>query len=178
MKGQLRVLHVEDDPLDAELIASVFEEGDYDFAWTRVETEAAYESALDSMPDAVIADYTLPQFSGLRALEILKLARPEVPFILVSGTIGEERAAEAIRLGAHDCLLKDRLGRLPSAVKKAVDDAQERVATRRAKAEIEAGLRHAQVMAKLGHVITGPGGAFETWSETLPQLIGVTPAGM
>src|ERR1700741_333306 len=98
MKQRLRVLHVEDNPLDAELIARAFEGADYDVAWTRVETEAAYESGLDSWPDASIADYPLPQFSGLRALEILKQTRPDVPFILVSGTIGEERAAEVIRL--------------------------------------------------------------------------------
>src|SRR3989442_4529751 len=178
MTKQLRVLHVEDDPLDAELIACTFEEADYDVAWTRVETEAEYRRALESLPHAVIADYRLPQFCGLRALEILKQARPDIPFILVSGTIGEERAAEVIRLGAHDYVLKDRLTRLPSAVSRAVDDAQERAAIERAKEEIEAGLRHAQVMARLGHVITGPDGAFENWSETLPQLIGVMPADM
>jgi CheY-like chemotaxis protein len=87
MKREMLVLHVEDDPLDAELIARAFEGADYNVAWTRVETEAAYVSALDSLPHAVIADYTLPQFSGLRALEILTRAQPDVPFILVSGTL-------------------------------------------------------------------------------------------
>lgn len=154
-------------------MARAFEEAGYDVAWTRVETEADYRSALESPPQAVIADYTLPQFSGLRALEILRQAKPEVPFILVSGTIGDEKAAEAIRLGADDYLLKDRLGRLPSALEKAVNDAEERAAHKRAKAEIEVGLRRAQVVAKLAHVITAPDGAFESWSETLPLLAGV-----
>jgi len=121
----------------------------------------------------VIADYSLPQFNALRALEILKQARPEIPFILVTGTIGEEKAAEAIRLGADDYMLKDRLARLPLAVEKAVREAEERAAHKRATAEVEAGLRRAQAMAKLAHVVTGPGGAFESWSETLPQLAGV-----
>ena len=154
-------------------MARAFEKAGYDIAWTRVETEAEYESALASLPQVVISDYTLPQFSALRALEILKRARPEIPFILVTGTIGEEKAAEAIRLGADDYMLKDRLARLPSAVEKAVRDAEQRAAHKRATAEIEAGLRRAQVMAKLAHVVTGPGGAFESWSETLPPLAGV-----
>jgi diguanylate cyclase (GGDEF)-like protein len=167
------VLHVEDVPFDAELMANAFERAGRDVAWTRVETEAEYVSALESAPHVVIADYSLPQFSALRALEILKQARPEIPFILVSGTIGEEKAAEAMRLGADDYLLKDRLGRLPAAVEKAVHEAQDRAAHSKAKAEFEAGLRRAQAMAQLAHVITGPDGAFETWSETLPQLAGV-----
>jgi len=161
------VLHVEDNPLDAALIARVFEEAGYEVAWTRVDTQVAYESALRSPPDVVIADYQLPQFSGLGALEVLKRAGLDLPFVLVSGTVGEEKAAEAIRLGADDYLLKDRLGRLPAAVEKAV----ERAAHKRAKGEVEAGLRRAQSMAKLAHVITAPDGAFESWSETLPQLL-------
>jgi DNA-binding NarL/FixJ family response regulator len=88
----------------------------------------------------LIADYSLPQFSALRALEIVKRAKPEVSFSLVTGTIGEEKAAEAIRLGAADYLLRDRLGRLPSAVEEVVRDAEQRAAHKRAIAEIEAGL--------------------------------------
>src|SRR5207245_3726263 len=152
---------------------------------TRDYTHSEYQSSRASLPQVVIADYTLPQFSALRALDILRRARPEIPFILVTGTIGEEKAAEAIRLGADDYMLKDRLARLPSAVEKAVRGAEERAANKKATAEIEAGLRRAQVMAKLAHVVTGPGGAFERWSETLPPLAGMeadrlphaTPAG-
>jgi diguanylate cyclase (GGDEF)-like protein len=178
VKTQLRVLHVEDNPLDAQLMVRAFQTSGYEVAWTRVETQADYEAALEALPQVVIADYQLPQFSGLRALELLKRRSPDVPFILVTGTIGEEKAAEAIRLGANDYLLKDRLARLPSAVQKAVDDAQERAAHKRARAEIEAGLRRAQAMAKLAHVITGADGAFESWSETLPDLLGVDAASL
>jgi len=178
LKRRLRILHVEDNPLDAQLIARAFEQAGYDVAWTRVETEAEYQAALASLPQVVISDYTLPQFSALRALEILRRARPEIPFILVTGTIGEEKAAEAIRLGADDYMLKDRLARLPLAVEKAVRGAEQRAAQKRGTAEIEAGLRRAQLMAKLGHVITGPDGSFESWSDTLPALIGMQPASM
>jgi diguanylate cyclase (GGDEF)-like protein len=173
VKKQLRVLHVEDLSFDAQLMEGALRQAGHDVAWARVETEAEYLSALESAPDVVIADYTLPRFSGLRALQILKLARPEVPFILVSGTIGEEKAAEAMRLGADDYLLKDRLRRLPAAVERAVREAQDRAAHKKARAEFEAGLRRAQAMAQLAHVITGPDGVFETWSETLPLLAGV-----
>jgi diguanylate cyclase (GGDEF)-like protein/PAS domain S-box-containing protein len=145
----LRVLHVEDNPLDAELIARAFKEAGYDVAWTRVETEAEYQSALASPPQVVISDYTLPQFSALRALEILKRARPEIPFILVTGTIGEEKATEAVRLGADDYMLKDRLSRLPSAVEKAVRDAEERAAHR-----ATAGLNTAIIRASLDALVT------------------------
>src|SRR2546423_4697239 len=160
MEKPLRVLHVEDNAVDADLMARVFKDAGRDVAWTRVETEAGYLAALDAAPDIVISDYSLPQFSGLRALELLRARSRELPFILVSGTIGEERAAQIIRLGADDYLLKDRLARLPGAVAKVVAEAQERVASRREKAEMEAGLRRAQVMAKLAHVITGADGAF------------------
>jgi diguanylate cyclase (GGDEF)-like protein/PAS domain S-box-containing protein len=174
-KKRLRVLHVEDNPVDADLVARVFKEAGYGVAWTRVDTEAGYLAALDAAPDVVISDYSLPQFSGTRALELLRARSRELPFILVSGTIGEERAAQIMRLGADDYLLKDRLARLPAAVERIVADAVERVETRRAKAEVDAGLRRAQVMAKLAHIVTGAAGAFESWSETLPQLAGVEP---
>jgi diguanylate cyclase (GGDEF)-like protein/PAS domain S-box-containing protein len=172
-KGQLRVLHVEVNALDAKRMARALEEAGYGVAWTRVETEAEYESMLDSSPQVVIADYTLPHFTGLRALELLKQRHPDVPFILVSGPIGEEKAVEVMRLGADDYLLKDQLGRLPSAVERALDETDGRAARKRAKAEIEAGFRRAQLVAKLAHVVTGPDGVFESWSETLPQLAGL-----
>jgi diguanylate cyclase (GGDEF)-like protein/PAS domain S-box-containing protein len=178
VKKQLRVLHVEDNDLDADLLARAFRESGRDVAWTRVETEADYLAALDAAPDIVVSDYALPRFSGLRALELLRARSRDVPFILVSGTIGEERAAQIIRLGADDYLLKDRLARLPGAVEKAVADAQERVAGRKARREMEAGLRRAQVMAKLAHVITDADGEFESWSETLLVLAGVDAGGL
>ena len=118
-------------------MARVFTAAGYEIEWTRVETEGQYQSALATLPQIVIADYKLPQFSGLRALEILKQARLEVPLILVSGTVGEEKAVEAIRLGADDYLLKDRLGRLPAAVERAV----EHVAQKKARAAAEERIR-------------------------------------
>jgi diguanylate cyclase (GGDEF)-like protein len=176
MTGTLRILILEDDPGDADLAMLVFRQAGRDVAWTHVDNEADYLAALDAAPDIVISDYSLPRFSGPRALELLRARSRDVPFILVSGTIGEEKAVQIMRLGATDYLLKDRLARLPAAVEKAVAEARERVAGRRTRREMEAGLRRAQAMARLAHIITGPDGEFETWSETLPGLIGLDEA--
>ena len=108
------------------------EKSGYHLAWTRVETEADYQSALETAPDIILADYQLPQFSGLRALALLKQRKLDIPLILVSGTIGEENAAEVMRLGADDYMLKGRLQRLGPAVGRAVQEAQERWARRSA----------------------------------------------
>src|SRR5438309_3810692 len=286
-------------------MARALRKAGYDVASTRVAREADFIRALEPAPDVVLADYRLPGFSGLRALELLKRRHPEIPLIIVSGTIGEEKAVETIRLGADDYVWKDRLGRLPTAVRNAVLAARERAARRQAQSELdalgerlksvvtalpdvvwsiavpsrevryispaartvfgreprefyenrdawialvhpedrsrvtaalempvareyqseyrivkpsgevrsiqargrfvtdpsgktaradgisrdvtelvrltealrerEAGLRHAQVMARLAHVVTGSDGTFERWSETLPQLAGVAP---
>jgi diguanylate cyclase (GGDEF)-like protein/PAS domain S-box-containing protein len=167
---RLRILLVEDNPLDAELMERTFREARIEATVTRVESETAYVAELEALPHIVISDYQLPQFSGPRALELLRARYPDLPFILVSGTIGEDRAVEIVRLGADDYLLKDRLARLPGAAEKAVAAAEERAAQRAARADVEAGLRRAQAMAKLAHIITGPEGEFESWSESLPQL--------
>jgi diguanylate cyclase (GGDEF)-like protein len=176
LASALRILLVEDNPADAELLMRAFRDAGRDAEWTRVETEADYLAALAAAPDVVISDYSLPHFSGVRAIELLRARSRELPFVLVTGTIGEEKAAHIMRLGADDYLLKDRLARLPAAVEKAVAEARERIASRRARREMEAGLRRAQIMAKLAHVITGADGAFESWSETLPELAGVDAA--
>ena len=136
MNRRLRILHLEDDPHDAELVARTLAASGLAAECSRVATEAAFLSALESSPDVVIADYSLPQFDALRGLRLLKRRLPDVPFILVTGTIGEEKATEALRLGADDYLLKDRLGRLPSAVENAVRLAEQRIAHRQAEASI------------------------------------------
>jgi diguanylate cyclase (GGDEF)-like protein/PAS domain S-box-containing protein len=185
MPNVLHVLILEDNPADAELMVLALQACGNPVRTSRVETEADYRAALNTLPDVILADYTLPQFGALAALEALRQTGRDIPFIVVSGSIGEERAAELMRLGADDYLLKDRLARLPGAVRKAVRESKGRSARRAAEAELaalhealrerEAGLHRAQLMAKLAHVITGGDGAFERWSQTLPQLAGVDP---
>ncbi len=128
----LNVLILEDSESDAELTILELQRGGYDFEWKRVEDEAAYIAALANVPDIILADYSLPQFDALKALEILKEKGLDVPFLIVSGSIGEDIAVAAMKRGATDYLIKDRLGRLPQAVSQALAQRQLRDAKREA----------------------------------------------
>ncbi len=129
----LRILDLEDDPLDTELLQANLMAGGISCEMVRVQTRADFEAALVNGDfDLVLSDYSLPSFDGLSALKLAKEIRPEVPFILVSGAIGEERAIEALKSGATDYVLKQRLERLVPAVRRAVREAEERNERRRA----------------------------------------------
>src|SRR5262249_26142507 len=117
----LQLLIVEDSVADALLLVQELQRAGFDPKWKRVETEAEYLAGLAEQPDVILADYLLPQFSGLRAVELLRKRRLEIPFVLVSGAIGEDRAVETMRRGATDYLLKDRIGRLGGAVESALE---------------------------------------------------------
>jgi len=108
----LKVLLAEDNPADAELVLRELRHAGFEPDWRQVDTEEAYLKGLQGGIDVVISDYEMPQFGGLRALELLKQSGLDIPFIIVSGTIGEETAVAAMKLGAVDYLLKDRLVRL------------------------------------------------------------------
>ena len=133
----LRILHLEDNAPDAELLRAVLERQGVDCAIRRVETREAFEAALEREQfDLIISDYTLPSFDGLSALRIAGQKRPELPFVFVSGTIGEEAAVESLRRGATDYVLKDRLSRLAASVKRAVEQAQARAERRQGEEKI------------------------------------------
>src|SRR5579864_2154460 len=101
MKSPLRILYLEDDPNDAELVQETLAADGVSCELTRVETEPAFVAALQKGGvDLVLADYTLPSFDGLSALRIVQKHWPEVPLIFVSGTLGEELAIEALKRGA------------------------------------------------------------------------------
>jgi PAS domain S-box-containing protein len=135
MDGQtmqtLKALLVEDDVDDAELLVRKIKEAGYILEWTRVETEGDFLASLRTPPDIIFSDYSIPRFGGLRALEVLRSTGLDVPLILVSGTVGEEVAVEAMRYGATDYLLKDRTVRLATAVKRALSDTLMRAEQRR-----------------------------------------------
>jgi glycogen phosphorylase len=116
----LRVLIVEDSPEDAELMLRELRRGSFDPAWQRVDTETVYLDLLSQSPEIILADYALPQFSAPRALELLQQQGMDIPFIVVSGTIGDEAAAAIMKQGASDYVLKDRLSRLTPAVLRAL----------------------------------------------------------
>ena len=122
----LKVLVVEDSALDCELVVQELWNAGFAPDWQRVETEAAFLDGLQAAPDLVLSDFQMPRFNGLRALELLKERGRDIPFILVSGTIGEDTAVEAMRQGAADYLLKDRLARLGAAVTRALGEARSR----------------------------------------------------
>jgi len=117
----LAVLVADDNAIDAELIVRELRRAGYESAWHRVQTEAEFLSRLHDGLDLVISDFSMPQFAGLRALELVQRSGFDVPFILVSGTIGEDLAVTAMKQGASDYLLKDRLARLGPAVAVALD---------------------------------------------------------
>ncbi|MEO8010419.1 MAG: response regulator, partial [Dokdonella sp.] len=134
---ELRVLVVEDDALDAELVASELESDGLSFESRVVDDEGGYREALATFkPHIVISDVSMPGFSGYRALEILREKSPSTPFLFVSGTIGEETAIEALKRGATDYVLKGRLARLSSAVRRALRESEESQARERAETEL------------------------------------------
>ncbi len=119
----LRVLLVEDSPDDAALIARELKRQNVPVQWERVEDPAGLAQALGSgVWDAVLSDFNLPGFNGLDALRMVRGRHPGLPFILVSGAVGEDTAVEALKAGANDFLLKDRLGRLGPAIERALEE--------------------------------------------------------
>src|SRR5262245_63292780 len=110
MDSPLRILHLEDDPGDAALILDVLRAGGIACEIRRVETGPDFSAALDTGEfDLILADFSLPAFDGLSALVIARERVPELPFIFVSGNLGEERAIDALKVGATDYVLKERL---------------------------------------------------------------------
>ncbi|WP_448100410.1 response regulator [Luteibacter jiangsuensis] len=135
--GKVRILQVEDNALDAELILGDLEQDGLEFEVKLVDQEEAYVAALDEFrPDIVLSDLSLPAFSGERALHILRERSSDIPFIFVSATIGEEAAIEALRNGATDYILKHNTARLASAVRRALREADEQRARVRAEQEL------------------------------------------
>ncbi|MEI8293547.1 MAG: response regulator [bacterium] len=120
-----RILHLEDDPLDAELIARRLKEDGVACWIERVDSEAGFLKALEKGGiDLVLADFSLPGCEGLESLRLAREVRPEVPFLIVSGVIGEEAAVDSLKNGATDYVLKDRLSRLAPAVRRALNEAE------------------------------------------------------
>ncbi len=137
MERPLRILHLEDDPRDAELIQAMLETDGIVCEVTRVETEADFAARIDEGGfDLILTDYTLPSFDGLSALGIARERCPDVPFIFVSGTLGEEVAVEALKGGAVDYVLKERLSRIAPSVRRALREAEERRERRWAEQEL------------------------------------------
>jgi len=147
----LNILMVEDSQDDMELLVAELRRAGYAPQWKRVEKESEFLAELEKKPDIILSDYSMPQFSGLRAAELLQRSGLGIPFILISGTMGEDTAVEAMKMGATDYLIKDRLGRLGQSVKRALFEAKERAERK----QIEAQFIEAQKMEVVGHLAAG-----------------------
>ncbi len=126
MPETLRILFLEDSPNDAELAVATLEESGYPCEWERVETREDFLNRLDAPDyDLILADYSLPSFDGVTALNLFLERGFDIPFILISGTLGEERAVESMKAGATDYVLKQHISRLGSVVRRALSEKAE-----------------------------------------------------
>jgi signal transduction histidine kinase/CheY-like chemotaxis protein len=150
----LRILYLEDEPKDAELVQATLEAANVACSVTRVESRPEFIGLLERGGfDLILADYTLPSFDGISALKMAKKVRPEVPFIFISGTLEEEVGIEALKLGATDYLFKNRLARILPSVQRALREAEERTERKRAEEALrrnEAYLAEAQRLSHTG----------------------------
>jgi len=133
MSGPLRVLIVEDSEDDALLVVRELRKGGYDPVHERVDSPEELAAALHGKTwDIVLSDYSMPRFSGPAALKIVRETDLDIPFIMISGKIGEETAVDAMKAGAHDYVMKDKLKRLIPSVKRELGEAESRRKRRKA----------------------------------------------
>ncbi|MEV6925963.1 ATP-binding protein [Dactylosporangium sp. NPDC051485] len=172
----MKILLLEDNPDDAELLTFELRRTGLAPDFQRVEGREDFRAALDAaggLPDVILADYSLPQFNALEALELLRAGGYEIPVIVVSGALGEEACVEALRHGAVDYLLKDRLGRLGPAIEHALSQRRLLADRRRAELTFRAAFDHAPV----GMAVTDLAGRVLQVNQELSRMTGLTRAG-
>ena len=149
MTRQLRILHLEDDPVDAELVQATLGRDGIEASVLVAATRDEFTAALEGGEfDLVLADFALPSFDGMGALAIVRERNPDLPFVFVSGRLGEEAAIESLQNGATDYVLKGRLSRLAPAVRRALDEARERAERRQAQENLASAYREIQERAE------------------------------
>jgi PAS domain S-box-containing protein len=168
----LRALLVEDSEIDAELLLRELRRGGFNVVSRRVQTARALEEALrDAEWDIVLSDYKMPEFNGMEALAVVKASGLDLPFILISGAVGEEIAVAAMRAGANDYFVKRSLARLPAAINRELREAGSRRAFRASEARVRQ-LFHAVQQAPVSFVITDVQGRIEYVNPKFTQLTG------
>jgi PAS domain S-box-containing protein len=174
--AMLHILLLEDDPVDCELIGTTLRKVGIEGNTTRVTNQRAFLDYLDHHhPDLILADYVLPQFDGIAALELAQNHCPEVPFILVSGVLGEEQAIDALKRGATDYVLKQRLERLGPAVQRALREKriqQERQVVTRALRQTDDLLSAIVDASPVAIVTLDRGGRIMTWNPAAEKIYG------
>jgi PAS domain S-box-containing protein len=180
MNSPLRILHLEDNVTDSALTVEMLEAGGFSCRVTRVDTQAGFAALLEEGSfDLILADYTLPSFDGLSALQLATARRPEVPFIFVSGTLDEEVAIESLKVGATDYIFKTKMARIVPSVRRALREAQDRA--RRAEVEraltrSESYLVEAQRLSHTGSFGWNPASGTIYWSEETYRIFGLEPS--
>lgn len=183
MDTQLRTLFIEDSEDDAELLLRELRRGGYNVTFERVDTAAAMRAALaEKSWDIVISDFSMPQFNGLAALEILQQSTLDLPFIIISGSIGEATAVAMMKAGAHDYLMKDNLARLVPAVQRELNEAIVRrekkqaegerdgilIREQKARAEAEAAVRASEESLR---ALQASETRYHTLIDAIPQMM-------
>jgi putative two-component system response regulator len=137
MRKTIKILHLEDDDMDRELVREMLESEKISFDAQYAKSYKEFHKLLNEKEfDIVLADYSLPSFNGLHALEITKKKHKDLPFIFVSGAIGEELAIKCLKTGATDYILKDQLKKLPQAIERALEENSERLRRKHAEKEL------------------------------------------
>ena len=147
-KQKLNLLILEDNPDDAELIIKELKKEGFVLEWKRVETEKAFKKALAEKPDIILSDYNLPSFNGMAAIKLQQQTAPDIPLIIMSGTIGEDIAVECVKAGATDYVLKDKISRLGTVIKRAIKEAEELRKRKQAEKKLQKYVKEQKVLLK------------------------------